>query len=250
MGRSNPNTHTQNPASRFLEWSGGEGTLTYWNGQERVSVPFSEKKPFKFLVVEKGSQVTGGISLEGEYHGYFSNFVTDLSSQPFTVRSKAGAVATGLWSDIKESVKAKGGKFATSLYIGVKDGDTLDLQNIKFTGAALNVWIDACKGIDIFKGAFAIVGSRKEKNGAVTFHVPVFKYFDDIPAEMDEQAKELDRQFSEYLKSYVQNGTQEKVMAAAASADVPLTPEYTGEPQDFWEPDAKQDDETGDDFKW
>lgn len=219
MGRSAEHK-SKNPAQAFLKWKGGDGKLVYWDGEADVEVGFSEKKPFKFLVVEKGAQVTGGVTLKGgDYIGYFSNFVLDTRSEPFTVRSKEGIVAQGLWQDIKKENDAL--KFATSLYIGVPTGDGLSLQHLTLSGAALNAWIEATKRIDVFKGAFAIVGSSKEKNGAVTYHVPVFKYYPEVSEEADEQAKALDASLQEYLKGYFTNGH-------SSNGHVEEEPEYSG----------------------
>lgn len=220
MGRSTDN-HNQNPATRFYRWNGGDGTLTYYDGEKNVAVPFSEKKPFKFLVVERGAQITGGYDHDGEYVGFYSNFVRDTTKEPFIVKSKRGQELKGLYADLKGEA---GVKYATALYIGVPTENGLELQFVSFSGAALNGWIEATKGKDIFKGAFAITGSTKGKKGAVTYHIPTFKYIPDITEDTDLQAKQLDRVLQEYLGQYFANGHQENghkepEKALAATAD-------------------------------
>lgn len=218
MGRSNGRT-TQNPATKFYRWNGGDGTLSYYDGNENVNVPVSEKSPFKFLVIERGAEITGGIDKNGKFLGFWSNFVLNTTTQPFVVKSKDGVEAEGFYKDIKGTV---GVHYNTALYIGVPTDDGLELQHIKFGGAALNAWIDATKKTDIFKGAFAITGSVKGKKGSVTYYSPVFKYYPEVSEEADAQAKELDLQFQEYLKGYFTHGHADPEAEVEISGKPPL----------------------------
>jgi hypothetical protein len=196
MGRST--THTsQNPATKFYKWK--DGKIAYYDGEKDVEVPFSAKNPFRFLVVERGAQIVGGTQRDGKYVGFYSNFVLNTQTQPFTVRSKQGVEAQGLYKDIKTT---PGIKYATALYIGVPTDNGLELQFISFSGAALNAWIEATKKKDIFKGAFGIIGAEEGVNGRVTYYSPVFKHYPEVSEKSDFEAKALDEQLQDYLKGY------------------------------------------------
>ncbi len=139
MSRSNQ-TELINPATRFMEWSGGEGVIRYFDktlGEkgENVEVPL----PFKFLVLDKVAQITGGIDRDGTYTGFWSNAVRNTKTQKLVVRSKAGVEAQGLYEDIKNY---PGAKFMTGLYIAYYDEDkVLQIGYLKIKGAALTAWM-------------------------------------------------------------------------------------------------------------
>lgn len=198
MSRSN-NTDLVNPAQRFFEWSGGNGTVTYYDREtkENIEVPL----PFRFLVLDKVAQVGGGIDRNGQYEGFWSNAIRNTKTQPITVRSKSGVEAQGLYDQIKGT---PGVKWITGLYIAYHDDDgTLIIGYLKIKGAALNAWIEFTKAHkNIYKGAFGITGSKKAKKGTNTYYEPVFEHFPKVSEESDKAAIELDVHLQEYLTAY------------------------------------------------
>lgn len=248
MSRSN-NTELVNPAVRFFEWSGGEGEVRYFDKSlgekgENVTVGL----PFKFLVLDRVAQVTGGIDRDGTYQGFWSNAVKNLKTQGFTVRSKAGVEAQGLYEHIKGH---PGIKFMTGLYIAFYDDDgSLQIGYLKIKGAALTAWIEFTKSHkNIYEGAFAITGNTKKRKGSTTYYEPVFKYIDNVSEDADAMAKELDVHLQEYLTAYfAQNGIAEveteytgQVMAATVNGG-----NYYDNPPDMPPMDVR---EPGDDYE-
>lgn len=248
MSRSNQ-TELINPAVRFFEWKGGDGVVSYFDkslGEKGENV--TVELPFKFLILDKVSQVTGGVDRNGSYDGFWSNAVRNTKTQPFIVRSKAGIEVQGLYEHIKGH---NGVRFMQGLYIVFYgDDDTLQIGYLKIKGAALTAWIEFCKAHrNIYEGAFGIKGKNKQKKGSTTYYEPVFEHYPKVSEESDNVAKMLDVQLQEYLTAYfAQAGIAEEERAYAATANgggsafydnEPPMPEMTGEfePGDAWEAD-------------
>lgn len=247
MSRSN-NTELINPAVRFFGWSGSKGEIEYFDktlGEKGENV--TVEQPFKFLILDKVSQVTGGIDRNGTYEGFWSNAVKNTKTQQFTVRSKAGIEVQGLYENIKNY---PGAKFMTGLYIAFYDEDkNLQIGYLKIKGAALTAWIEFTKAHrNIYEGAFSIDGKEKKKKGTTVYYEPVFKFSSAVSDEADEKAKELDRHLQEYLTAYfAQAGIAEaereysgQAMAAVAGSNF-----YDNEPEmpphgDAWEPEEEE----------
>lgn len=244
MSRSN-NTELISPAQKFFEWSGSEGTIRYFDKSlgekgENVDVPI----PFKFLILDKVAQVTGGIDVDGGgYVGFWSNAIKNTKTQQLTVRSKRGVEAQGLYEEIKG---LPGMKFMTGLYIAFYDeNEQLQIGYLKLKGAALTAWIEFTKSHrNIYEGAFGITGKEKKKKGTNNYFEPKFIFSAKVSDEADEMAKELDRHLQEYLTAYFAQAGQEFASAATAGG----MPTHTGAPEhgDAWEPsdaDVPDDEE-------
>lgn len=204
MSRSNQ-TELINPAQRFFGWNGQHGEIEYFDKSlgekgENVKVAF----PFKFLVLDKVSQITGGIDRSGSFSGFWSNAVKNTKTQSFTVKSKQGVEAQGLYEHIKG---VPGVKYMTGLYIAFYGDDgTLQIGYLKIKGAALTAWIEFTKAHrNIYEGAFGITGGNECKKGATTYFEPVFSHSAKVSDDADESAKELDRHLQEYLTVYFSN---------------------------------------------
>lgn len=222
MSRSN-NTELINPAKRFFDWSGAEGRIQYFDKEigekgENVEVPI----PFKFLVLDRVAQITGGIDRGGKYEGFWSNAVRNLKTQPLTVRSKQGIEAQGLYDQIKGT---PGVKYMTGLYIAFYDEEgLLQIGYLKIKGAALTAWIEFTKlHRDIYAGAFGITGNNECKKGTNTYFEPTFQHYPKVSDEADEAAKELDRQLQEYLTAYFTQEVEQKAIAVGQ--------QFSGEPE-------------------
>jgi hypothetical protein len=206
MGRSAP-TEISNPAQRFFEFSAEKGEVRYFDKSlgekgENVTVPL----PFQFLILERGFQITGGRKIgtrqKKEYLGYFSNFVRDLKTETFLVRSKNGTEGEGVYADIKTQVN--GAKLQLGLYIAFKDENKqLQIGYLKLKGSALSEWFDFAKNKNVWAGAFAITGKEEVDGEQGVYHVPVFKQVTEIPADVEAQATAFDRDIlTPYFKAY------------------------------------------------
>lgn len=237
MGRNN-NTELVNPATRFFEWSGSEGTVRYFDKElgergENVNLEL----PFKFLVLERVSQVTGGVDRNGGYEGFWSNAVMNLKTQKLVVRSKQGIEVSGLYEHIKNH---PGVKYMQGLYIAYYDDEqNLQIGFLKIKGAALSAWIDFTKKHrNVFEGAFSITGNIKQKKGTNSYFAPTFEFIAKVSEASEAAAKELAAHVEEYMSIYLAQG---------AIAEVER--EYTGEPDhgDAWEPEMPPFNPTDDD---
>lgn len=207
MSRSN-NTELVNPAVRFFDWSGDKGAVQYFDKTEKKNVEVT--LPFQFLILDKVSQVTGGVDRNGRYEGFWSNAVRNLKTQAFTVRSKQGVEATGLWEQLKGRT---GFKFMTGLYIAFFDENRqFQIGYLKIKGAALTAWIEFASAYrSIYEGAFSITGANKRTKGSTTYYEPVFKHHANVSEETEAAAKRLDEVLQEYLTAYFSNNAIQDV---------------------------------------
>jgi hypothetical protein len=248
MSRSNQ-TELVNPAVRFFDWAGATGEVTYFdktrgeNG-ERVAVDL----PFRFLILDKMTQVTGGVERYGKYEGFWSNAIrsTELKTRPLVVRSKQGVECQGLYEQIKGH---HGVKFMTGLYIAFYDeNEHLQIGYLKLKGAALTAWIEFTKPIkNVYDGAFSIVGRVQKKKGATTYYEPEFKHTTKLKPETEESATALDRDVLQpYLTAYFAQ-QQEPEQSLAAAAGVSGNGDYSGDPH-LIEPPMPEFDPSDDDI--
>lgn len=196
MSRSKPNI-TNNPCSWWLEWDGKEGNLRYYDKDKKQNIPVSV--PFTFMWIENLTKITGWS--DRDKAGIYSNEVRNLFDEVLTVKVYGGGViAQGYSAEIKDAVKARGGKFTASVYIGYKDNDELKLGNISFKGAALNAWINFFndKKTEAHQSAITIASYEEGQKGSVSYRVPVFKLHE-ASDEMNAQAIELSDTFEDYL---------------------------------------------------
>lgn len=218
MSRSN-NTEINNPAVRYFDWRGGEGEVSYFDkslGERGQNVTVD--MPFKFLVLDKVSQVTGGIDRNGHYEGFWSNAIRNTKTQKLIVKSKEGIEVQGYYEHIKNH---PGVKFMTGLYIGFYDeAGVMQIGYLKIKGAALTAWIEFTKAHrNIYEGAFSIDDKTKQKKGSTIYYEPVFSRIASVSPKSEEQAIELDKQLQEYLTAYfAQAGIAEVEQAQAATA--------------------------------
>ena len=204
MSRSQPNEVTPNPALRWFEWDGGKGKIRYFDKEKKENI--SIELPFDFVLLDRLSTIKGW-SDEAE-SGIYSNEVRDTRDEPFVVKAfkKLEPIAEGIYSQIKDRVKASGGKFCISCYIAfTNDDDSLALGNIQFHGSALSAWMDFESDKEhrsrLYKDGIRVISSKMGKKGGVTFQTPVFEFFA-LDPKTDTEAMGLDQGLQEYLKSY------------------------------------------------
>lgn len=197
MSRLNPDKQ-QNPAEVFYRWNGSEGLIEWYDKMEEQTRQV--QLPFQFLLLDELAKV-GGWSDEADSNIY-SNEVKNIAREPVTVRTGgSNVIAQGLYTDIKDTVKAKGGHYLASLYIACKDeNEELYVANLSLKGAALSAWMDFSRkaGNDVYKKAIIIRDAAEGQKGSITYKYPVFD-LNAISEEADERAKELTQTLQEYL---------------------------------------------------
>lgn len=228
MSRSQPTA--KNPATRFIQWGGAEGTISYYDkeAEESVDMPFSAKKPFVFLVLDELNTITG--FSEADHSGFWSNEVRNTTTDVLTVKTKSGVKGKGLYGDISANIKSQGAKFAISVYIAFKDeSGELVIGNIKMAGAALTAWIEFKKKWDVQQIAVKLTGKAEAKKGTNTYYTPVFEAME-VSDATNAQAVALDRDLQQYLSIYFsQPALDEPVVVEDFEVEVDLEETNTEE---------------------
>ena len=217
MSRSN-NTELINPAKRFYEWNGDKGGFRYFDKQlgekgERVEVPL----PFRFLILDCLSTIKGYD--DADKSGYWCNEVRDLKKDIMSVKNKKGTQAIGLYEQVITNRNCTGAKYCQSVYIAFKEGQELIICNIQMLGACLGAWIEFRKKNKIYEGAIAVEKMIEGTKGKTVYQIPVFKSIPTTP-ETEDQAKHLDIELQEYLKTYFQRNSTQSAEKSEAVAEV------------------------------
>lgn len=208
--RNDPNQQSLNPCKRWFQWSGDKGKLRYFDKEEETNI-FVDL-PFEFILLDRMATIRGWHDASGG--GIYSNEIRSTINEELTVRSfeLKEALARGFYADIKEKVKAAGGKFNTNLYIAFEQephSGQLEIGSLMLHGASLTPWFNFEKqsGRDLYKSAIRIPKFEEGSKGAVKFKTPVFELTALVP-EMDELAGELQKTMKDYLEKYLARGHQ------------------------------------------
>lgn len=201
MSRSNPTTNTPNPATRFFEWNGEQGTIHYYDKTTKQRVDMGSQ--FSFILLDQLAVVKGWH--EPSQSGIYSNEVRDTRIEPMTVKAfKGGVIGQGLYASIKDKVAVAGGKFTANCYVAFKgDDNALAMGAIQFKGGALSAWFEFVKAnrADIYSKAVLIDGFTEGQHGRVKFRVPAFKIIA-LGEENNDAATAIDRELQTYLAGY------------------------------------------------
>jgi hypothetical protein len=240
MSRSNPTESIKNPSTRWFEWNGQAGVVKYYdkkakdkNGElgANVAVPL----PFTFIYLDSLSGV-GGFN-KGSNASIYSNEIRDTRYDAMDVRVQGGqTIALGLYADIKERVKAFGGKFTKSIYIAFKDGTgALQIGCLRLKGAALGSWSEFYdvnqKAIEQGSNAVCISGTEDGKNGSVIYKTPVFS-LREISEPSAAAAMELDTKLQTFLSGYLARSAQQTARVVQPHATGDQTPMHDEPPID------------------
>lgn len=248
MSRSN-NTEVVNPATRWFEWSGANGTISYYDKELKAKVDV--KMPFTFLLLDSLSTIKG--YSQSEENGIYSNEVRNTVTDKLIVKIfNKHTIAEGIYQSIKDQVVSAGGKYAKSCYIAFYDDNKqLTIGNLMLMGSSLGggenkkekyevgAWMgfEKANKAEIMKKA--IVMEKDERvclNGATQFYCPKFK-LKDVSDETNEKANKLDEELQEYLKAYfARTGTSNAT--EAESEKVPIAPQ-SGDDMVNFEPKDK-----------
>jgi hypothetical protein len=203
MSFSQP-TKVENPALHFYEWRNGQ--LSRYDKEKKENVVV--KLPFTFIVLDELTTISG--YHEPSESGIFSNEIQYMDRQTLRVRAfKGGEIAQGLYADIKDKVKANGGRYTRSVYIAEKIGSGYVISHVKFYGAAFSAWLDFTRAHNVEKGTVTLTGSVEGKKGATTYQIPTFEY-GDLTDEQIKACTELDTDLQAYLKRYMDTSQLEQ----------------------------------------
>jgi len=221
MSLSNPHEKGQpNPSTRWLEWNGEHGTISYYDKDAKQNIPV--QLPFTFILLDELGSVRGWH--DASQSGIYSNEVKDTRQDALIVKAfKGGTLAEGVYRDIKDRVNSLGGSFNTNCYIAFKNenGD-LHIGAIRFKGAALAGWMEFRKQhrSDFYSKAIKIDGFLEGKKGKVVYRIPQFA-MTQISPQTIEAAVGLDKTLQEFLKGYLSRNKQDQTeIVSQAQKDV------------------------------
>lgn len=232
MSRVNPSNVLPNPCTRWLEWNGSNGEIRYWDkdskslkGQDKKGAYLTVKQPFVFLLLEELATIKGWH--DPSESGIYSNEVKDIKAEVLVVKAfKGGEIASGLYSNIKDRVKAQGGYYVANCYIGFKnEREELTLGSIQFSGASMNAWVEFYKSIraDAYTKAVKISGFTEGRKGAIKYCIPRFSLVD-VTKETDDAAGVLQNVIQNYLKAYFSKTRTQQLSTPPPSAEPSILP--------------------------
>jgi len=214
MSISNPKI--QNPCKKFIDFKSDKGQFFFYDKEKEEKIELVA--PFYFVVLDELATISG-YNKKNDC-GIYSNEVHRTTDEILRVKTFKGFESiTGLYNDIKDSVKAMGGKYTKSVYaLLVNQDKSTELINIKFKGAAFSAWLD--KKIHIDTSIISVSEFKQESNGNTNYMVPIFKGFK-MEEEVYRQAIKMDSVLQEYLKEYKAQ-QPEKEIAKADTIEEPL----------------------------
>jgi len=188
-----------NPATKFIDWKSNDKSFSFYDKENKVNVPIP--LPFKFVTLDEMHTVKGWS--DSCQSAIYSNEVKFISKEVMTVKPfKGNEIAKGLYSEIKEKVKAAGAHYVKSIYVMLEDGS---LANIQLKGAACQSWGDFTnKNRTRLPDEWVTVKSATEgKKGAVKYYTPDFTFDKSLTEAEMEQADEAFGILETYLKAYL-----------------------------------------------
>ncbi len=211
MSRSKPQENgATNPATRWFEWNGENGTVRYYDKTAKQNVEVGTD--FAFVLLDELGSVRGWH--DASTSGIYSNEVKDTRADVMIVKAfKGGTLAEGLYKDIKDRVNAVGGQFVSNCYIAFKDSDSgLSIGSIRFKGAALGAWMEFRKAhrADLFTKGIRIHGATEGKKGRITFFTPNFKVTE-LSDASNAAATKLDESLQAFLDGYLKRNKRDQV---------------------------------------
>lgn len=207
--RDEVSSESDNPAKFAITWSSDNKCFTYYDkvNKKDVLIPL----PFKFTWLKSMVRI-GGFN-EASNSGITSNEISpyDLKKETLEVKSfKGGLIAKGFYSDIKDTVSSAGGKYGTSAYVMLSNGE---IANIHFIGASQGSWYDFSKDHSkVLPDNYVEIKSTVEgKKGRTIFNSPVITLGGSI---VDSDINKADEAYAIVKESI--NGTPPRVVEANA----------------------------------
>jgi hypothetical protein len=176
----------ENPVSKILSWKGGEDNKGMWKVYDRVEKQASTiKSAIKIAIIDQKNTVAGWI----DDKQVTANEVSNLKKEELSVVKWSGGEAQdlikGYYSEIKDTLKAKGIKFRKVAYGLVTEGsDEIvgDLVRLDLEGCANGAWINA--SIKTGQGVSFEEDGNFKKIGSIKFYEPKIDKFEIEPDDL------------------------------------------------------------------
>jgi len=201
----------ENPCKKFIDFKSDKGQFFFYDKEKEkvIEVPV----PFYFVVLDELATISG-YNKKNDC-GIYSNEVHKTTTEILRVKTFKGSESIiGLYNDIKDNIKALGGKYTKSVYaMMIHEDKSTELVNFKFKGAAFSAWLD--KKVNIDNSICAVVDFTEEKNGTTTYKVPIFKSFK-MTDEIKGEAILMDTVLQAYLEEYKLQQPEKDIAKAEA----------------------------------
>lgn len=206
MSFSNP--RKENPAKKFIEWSGEKAKFFYYDKElnEKIIIDI----PLYFIVLDEFHLITGFDKISKS--GIISNEVRNSQTDLMNARSFKGSFnISGIWKNIKETVTSVGGKYCKSVYAMLITKEGNELVNFKFTGSSFSGVTDPEDKYKTIGGwlnvkfnkekyGVTVKNSIEGKNGTTVYQSPVFEAVNiQSRKELIQQAIEMDKVLQDYM---------------------------------------------------
>ena len=129
-----------NPVTKFITFKSEKNKFVYWDKEQEKNIEV--QMPIYFIILDELTTIRG-------YHkasesGIYSNEIKYLGDEILNVKSFKGSLnIVGKYSNIKDSIKANGGKYAKSIYAALITGkNSIEMVNFNFSGSSVSEWIE------------------------------------------------------------------------------------------------------------
>jgi hypothetical protein len=213
-------SRASNPTAKYLDWDQHEQSFSYWDAGLETPARVPVNLPFKFVVIRQRAVIMGFTNDENKDRIYSNELAeTDLGFREFNVRTKEGAIACGLWRNIKQQVKENGGSFCKIIH-AVCEGE---IVCIRVKGSGLLSWgstVGSLKNRDRIPDEFITVTGFEEgdwNNEKYTY--PIFDFAGSLNVTQNKRVDELDAKLDKYYNFVAQE--QAKRVAQSPQTQVP-----------------------------
>lgn len=182
MSRLDELNSTENPVTKYIKWKSNDKNFEAYDRSTKEKSVIDLPLEFVFL---KTSATIKGWSDSNDC-GIYSNQVQSTQNEILTVKAGDVKIASGLYRDIKDSVKAAGGKFHLNVY-GILSGE---IVVIELKGSALMEWTEFFKRSKskLQKLSVLINTFNEGKKGAVKFTTPKFSLGKEYDGDLADKA--------------------------------------------------------------
>lgn len=190
MSRSTNNSSksAKSPVKYWINFKGNNGTYTFWNGTENVSLDKLE-----LVLLDTRGCITGWHDATNSR--IWSNVVEKVSEE-LNVRAKGVEIAKGVYADIKDAVKDAGGNFTTNIYALAKfAGDTYELCCFQVDKSGLKEWSEFVtnnKRSDLYDKVLVCTKGDQQKKGSVKYFSPKFELGSEVDDTVGKHASNVD----------------------------------------------------------
>lgn len=208
MSWGKPTTAQANPAEITIEWSGSQNQFTYYDKDSKSKVAMGPD--LKFIVLDRLNSISG--YSQSKNCGIWSNEIrsteTDLLKVNWKPNGKKETLIQGLYGEIKDTVKEKGGKYCQVVYALMIGENENKIVRILFKGSSLVPWIEA-KVRDVPMYVLTASNGTKQVKGTNEYYSPTIAQMEQITD--DNHIKEADKAMAiveTYLNNYL-DGSQD-----------------------------------------